>query len=297
MELMNLMAILMVGVFAETTYLTVRSFTPTKVAKDSILLDTSVLIDGRIVSIARSGLISATLVVPTSVVRELQFMADKADHDKRERARFGLDIIEQLQALEEVETQVVDDGITNQHGVDEQLIRLAKRWNAKLCTIDYNLNKSSRVQGVVVVNINELAHALRVAYLPGETFEVKLQQAGQETHQAVGYLDDGTMVVVDNAKKSIGSVVTVEATRMLQTAAGRMMFARYYSTEKHREQKTVLSSATKQQRREKPARKTAPQSQSSRRAKSEHANNAHRRRATRSAAGKQEESLVHLVND
>lgn len=226
MELMNLIAIVSLGIFAETTYLVAKSIQPAKV-KDSILLDTSVLIDGRIVSIARSGLISAKLVVPRSVVRELQFMADKADHDKRERARFGLDVIDQLQSIDGVNVEVIDDGVTSQSGVDEQLMNLAQKWQAKLCTIDYNLNKSARVQGVVVININELAHALRVTYLPGEKLEVKLQQPGQESHQAVGYLDDGTMIVVDNAKAFIGQTLTVEATRVLQTAAGKMMFAKH----------------------------------------------------------------------
>lgn len=226
MELINLIAVIMAGIFVETSYLTLKSIQPARV-KDSILLDTSVLIDGRIVSIARSGLIGAKLIVPTSVVRELQFMADRADHDKRERARFGLDVVEQLQNLETVKLQVLDDGVTDQNGVDEQLIKLSQKWHAKLCTIDYNLNKTARVQGVQVININELAHALRVTYLPGEQLEVKLQQPGQDSHQAVGYLDDGTMVVVDNAKAFIGQTLTVQATRVLQTAAGKMMFAKH----------------------------------------------------------------------
>lgn len=227
MELTTLLAIVTLGIFAETTYLFAKSVQPAKV-KDGILLDTSVLIDGRIVSIARSGLIGSKLIVPRSVVRELQFMADKADHDKRERARFGLDVIEQLQTIDGIKIEVIDDGITSQQGVDEQLINLALKWQAKLCTIDYNLNKSARVQNVQVVNINELAHALRVTYLPGEKLEVKLQQPGQDSHQAVGYLDDGTMVVVDNAKQFIGQTLNVEATRVLQTAAGKMMFAKHH---------------------------------------------------------------------
>lgn len=227
MELINLLCVVSLGIFAETTYLLVKTVQPSK-TKDSILLDTSVLIDGRIVSIARSGLLSAKLVVLRSVVRELQFMADKADHDKRERARFGLDVIDQLQTIDTLHVEVIDDGITSQSGVDEQLMNLAIKWHAKLCTIDYNLNKSARVQGIEVININELAHALRVTYLPGETLEVKLQQPGQDSHQAVGYLDDGTMVVVDNAKPFIGQTLVVEATRVLQTAAGKMMFARHH---------------------------------------------------------------------
>lgn len=222
----GLMTILMIAVFTETSYLVFRTLKPAKIAAKSIILDTSVLIDGRILPIARSKLLTSTLVVPTSVVRELQFMADKADHDKRERARFGLDIINKLQALDDLDVEVVDDGVIDRNGVDEQLLKLAQKWQAKLCTIDYNLNKSARVQGVNVININELAHALRTTHLPGETVEVKLQQPGQDSHQAVGYLDDGTMVVVDHAKQQIGKTIMVEATRMLQTEAGRMLFAK-----------------------------------------------------------------------
>lgn len=194
-----------------------------------MLLDTSVLIDGRIEAIARSGLLNSTLVVPKSVVRELQFMADKADHDKRERARSGLAMIESLQHLPSVTVKILDDKLTSQHGVDEQLMNLATARGAKLCTIDYNLNKAARVQGVEVVNINELAHALRVIHLPGETVSVLLVQPGQDKKQAVGYLDDGTMMVVDDARELIGNNVDVEITRALQTAAGRMMFARLVS--------------------------------------------------------------------
>lgn len=245
MDLTNLIAVLAVGIFAETSYLAVKTIQPAK-TKDSILIDTSVLIDGRIVSIARSGLIGVKLIVPRSVVRELQFMADRADHDKRERARYGLDVIEQLQAIEGVHAEVIDDGVTSQSGVDEQLMILARKWQAKLCTIDYNLNKSARVQGVQVININELAHALRVMYLPGEKFDVRLQQLGQDSHQAVGYLDDGTMVVVDHAKTLIGKTIQVEATRVLQTAAGKMMFAKHHEkvTEKPAKQKAVTTTAT-----------------------------------------------------
>ena len=227
MELINFIAIIALGIFAETSYLVAKSVQPAK-TKGGILLDTSVLIDGRIIEIANSGLITSKLVVPRSVVRELQFMADKADHDKRERARYGLDVIERLQGMDVVNLTVVDDGITSQRGVDEQLINLAIRWQMKLCTIDYNLNKSARVQNVRIININELAHALRVMYLPGEKFDVALQQPGQDGQQAVGYLDDGTMVVVDNARAFIGRTIAVEATRILQTAAGKMMFAKHF---------------------------------------------------------------------
>jgi rRNA-processing protein FCF1 len=220
-----LLALVAVGAI-ETTYLVYKSRPKTHVEQHSLLLDTSVLIDGRILPIARSGLMTAPVVIPRSVVRELQYMADKADHDKRERAREGLDMIDQLQHIEGLTVRLIDDPELKNGGVDERLVELAKESNARLCTIDYNLNKAARVQGVIVVNINELAHALRIVHLPGETVELKLVQSGQESRQAVGYLDDGTMVVVDDAKAQIGHVVEVEVTRVLQTAAGKMMFAR-----------------------------------------------------------------------
>ncbi len=284
MELINLLGVVSLGIFAETTYLFVKTVQPSK-TKDSILLDTSVLIDGRIVSIARSGLMSAKLVVPRSVVRELQFMADKADHDKRERARFGLDVIEQLQTIGTLKVEVIDDGITSQTGVDEQLMNLALKWHAKLCTIDYNLNKSARVQGIEVININELAHALRITYLPGEKLEVKLQQPGQDSHQAVGYLDDGTMVVVDNAKSFIGQTLEVEATRVLQTAAGKMMFARHF-------EKMPAKVAAKQ-----PTRQQQPrQPQSAQPAKQPKHRSPDQSRNYRRGPRTPEDSLVDLAN-
>lgn len=230
---MELLLLTLVAIGAiETTYLVYKSRPKTHIEQHSLLLDTSVLIDGRILPIARSGLMTAPLVIPRSVVRELQYMADKADHDKRERAREGLDMIEQLQQIEGLTVRLVDDPELKNGGVDERLVELAKESQARLCTIDYNLNKAARVQGVMVVNINELAHALRIVHLPGETVELKLVQTGQESRQAVGYLDDGTMVVVDDAKAQIGHVVEVEVTRVLQTAAGKMMFARKVSDKK-----------------------------------------------------------------
>ena len=284
MELMNLLTIVSLGIFAETSYLVAKSIQPVKV-KNAILLDTSVLIDGRIVSIVRSGLVSAKLIVPRSVVRELQFMADKADHDKRERARYGLDVIEQLQGIEGVNVDVLDDGITSQKGVDEQLMNLAMKWQAKLCTIDYNLNKSARVQGIQVINVNELAQALRVNYLPGETLQVPLKQPGQDSHQAVGYLDDGTMVVVDNAKAFIGKTISVEATRVLQTAAGKMMFAKHHEkTQTSKRSKTKQSSAAKGPRPtqvKQSARSQRPARQASK---------------AKSPARRAEDSLVELAN-
>ena len=268
-------------VLSQTSFLAYRQLAATGISRGAILLDTSVLIDGRIVEIAQSGLVSERLIVPRSVVRELQFMADRADHDKRERARFGLEVIEKLQQILSVQIEVKEDGITSQHGVDEQLINLAVSYKAKLCTVDYNLNKAARVQSVEVVNINELAHALRVVHLPGEIVSVPLVQQGQDKKQAVGYLDDGTMVVVDDAREFIGKTTEVQLTRVLQTTAGRMMFAKRAGTAaaKQPQERTQRPQTTK------PAAPSPKQAQKPRRA-----NNNSRRRTT------PEDALVDLAN-
>lgn len=188
-----------------------------------VILDTCALIDGRIVDIARAGFVPSQLLIPRPVVRELQFMADQADPTRRERARFGLDVIKELQQLKGVDVHILAHD--SKELVDEQLIALAKQYQAQLYTTDYNLNKVAQVEAVTVLNVNELAQALRSRFLPGETHTIKLVQTGQDPHQAVGYLDDGTMVVVEHARKLIGKQVTVVFTRVLQTQAGKMMFA------------------------------------------------------------------------
>lgn len=194
--------------------------------KKMILVDTSVLIDGRIISVANSGFISDTLAIPRSVVGELQYLADNADHEKRARARHGLDIIAELQQIPNLDVMVLQDSTTVKEGVDERLLILAKKYGASVCTIDYNLNKVAIVEGIRVLNINELAQSLRMAYLPGEKTLLELTQKGQDSHQAVGHLPDGTMVVVENSSQRIGTSVEVEFIRSLQTAAGKMMFAK-----------------------------------------------------------------------
>lgn len=214
---------------AETTYLTVMQ---TKKAKHSkkqhipIFVDTSVLIDGRIMAIAESGFITSTLYIPRSVVGELQYLADNADTDKRTRARHGLDIINELQALPNVKAEVFSDSTRAEEGVDNRLLQLAKEYNGAICTIDFNLNKVAQVEGIPVLNVNDLAMNLRMAFLPGEKTNLELTQKGNDSHQAVGHLADGTMVVVEHASQMLGKTVEVEFIRSLQTAAGKMMFAR-----------------------------------------------------------------------
>lgn len=213
------------------TYITYRvSVTNIKrrsqISGTRVFVDTSALMDGRIVSAARSGFIPQRLDIPKSVIAELQLLADQADSEKRARARGGLDVIAQLQEIQTLHVDIIEDGPLSAGGVDARLVELAKKHNGYVCTIDYNLNKVAVVEGVFVLNINELAKQLRMAYLPGERVSLQLVQKGQDAHQAVGYLDDGTMVVVSQAAKQVGAVVEVEFIRSLQTAAGRMMFAK-----------------------------------------------------------------------
>ena len=282
---------LVTAVLLQTSFLTYKQLNRADASKNEVLLDTSVLIDGRILAIARSGLLTAQLVIPRSVVRELQFMADKADHDKRERARFGLEMIEKLQQLPGVKAVVRDDGTISEHGVDEQLIVLAQKTGAKLCTIDYNLNKAARVQSVEVVNINEMAHALRVIHLPGETIQVQLLQPGQDKKQAVGYLDDGTMVVVDDSRDLIGQSVEVEVTRMLQTAAGRMAFARRKGAAREQQRSGEQKSAKVAT-----AKSAAPKAAASKESVVADARKKPARRQTRRTRKTPEDKLVDLAN-
>lgn len=208
-------------------YLVIRlPRTAIKTKQRGILVDTSVLMDGRITSVATTGFIGGALVIPRSVVGELQLLADGSDSDKRARARRGLDIVSELQQTPGVEVEILQDGARADEGVDNRLITLAKRHNAAICTLDYNLNKVAIVEGIQVLNINELAQSLRMSHLPGERITVELTSKGQDSHQAVGHLADGTMIVVEQASNRIGQNVDVEVIRSLQTAAGRMMFAR-----------------------------------------------------------------------
>ncbi|MDR1969905.1 MAG: TRAM domain-containing protein [Candidatus Nomurabacteria bacterium] len=226
MEIILLAILIIIAV--ETSWLTVVKLKQRtlKVARGSLLLDTSAIMDGRIVDVAKTGVITAEIIVPRSVINELQLLADRADHDKRMRARRGLENIRELQKLETVSVTVVNDGQVGAGGVDERLLELAKNYDASIATTDFNLNKVAKVVGITVVNVNELSQILRIQHLAGETVEIQLIQPGANREQAVGYLDDGTMVVVEDAKNSIGQRLRVEIVRSLQTEAGRMMFAK-----------------------------------------------------------------------
>mgnify|MGYP001029417311 FL=1 len=199
-----------------------------KLSKKSYkILDTSVIIDGRIADIAETGFLDGVLVIPQFVLRELQLVADSADSLKRNRGRRGLDILQRLQKVASLNIQIVEDDFPAVREVDLKLIELAKLYEGKIVTNDFNLNKVAQLQGVEVLNINELANALKPIVLPGETMKVFILKEGKEYNQGVAYLDDGTMVVVDNARKMIGKNIDISVTSVLQTTAGKMIFGRW----------------------------------------------------------------------
>lgn len=191
------------------------------------LLDTSVIIDGRIADVAETGFLEGTLVIPQFILRELQQIADSADASKRNRGRRGLDILQKLQAKSNLNVQISEVDSPEIREVDQKLIEMAKQIGAKIVTNDFNLNKVAQLRGVEVLNINELANALKPVVLPGETMKVFILKEGKEQNQGVAYLDDGTMVVVDNARKMIGKTIEASVTSVLQTTAGKMIFGRY----------------------------------------------------------------------
>ena len=191
------------------------------------ILDTSVIIDGRIADICETGFVDGTLVVPQFVLKELQQIADSADSLRRNRGRRGLDILQRIQKMAGLDVMVSDADYPEQREVDLKLIELARELQGKIVTNDFNLNKVAQLRGVDVLNINELANSLKPVVLPGETMKVFILKEGKEYNQGVAYLDDGTMVVVDNARSMIGKTIDVVVTSVLQTTAGKMIFGRF----------------------------------------------------------------------
>jgi uncharacterized protein YacL len=191
------------------------------------VLDTSVIIDGRIADICETGFLDGTLVVPQFVLKELQLVADSSDQMKRNRGRRGLDILQKIQKMARVEVTVSDVDFPDVREVDLKLIELARTLQGKIVTNDFNLNKVAQLRGVEVLNINELANSLKPVVLPGEILKVFILKEGKEYNQGVAYLDDGTMVVVDNARRLIGKTIDVVVTSVLQTTAGKMIFGRF----------------------------------------------------------------------
>jgi uncharacterized protein YacL len=191
------------------------------------ILDTSVIIDGRIADVAETGFLDGVLVIPQFVLRELQLVADSADSMKRNRGRRGLDILQRIQKIPELHIEILEDDFPQVREVDMKLIELAKVYSCKIVTNDFNLNKVAQLHGVEVLNINELANALKPVVLPGETMRVFILKEGKEYNQGVAYLDDGTMVVVDNARRMISKTIDIAVTSVLQTTAGKMIFGRF----------------------------------------------------------------------
>ena len=191
------------------------------------ILDTSVIIDGRIADICETGFLDGTLVAPQFVLRELQQVADSSDSLKRNRGRRGLDILQKIQKMSNVTVQIVETDFPEIREVDLKLIELARRMTGKIVTNDFNLNKVAQLRGVPVLNINELANSLKPVVLPGELMKVFIIKEGKEAGQGVAYLDDGTMVVVDQARKALGKTIEVNVTSVLQTTAGKMIFCRW----------------------------------------------------------------------
>ena len=191
-----------------------------------ILVDTSAIIDGRIADIAKTGFIPGRLLIPRFVLNELQYVSDSADNLRRQRGRRGMEVLSELQKETAVPVTITDIDVEGVREVDERLVVLARQLSCPILTNDYNLNRVAELQGVTVLNINELANAVKSILLPGENLEMKIIQEGKEYGQGVGYLEDGTMVVVEDGHKFIGKTIDIAVTKVLQTAAGRMIFAK-----------------------------------------------------------------------
>lgn len=227
MELFILIITLVI--LAETTFLTAKKLQPLRTGKRKIYIDTSALIDGRILNVARSGFIDGDIIVLKSVLRELQLLADGKDSEKRLRARAGLEAVAELERVININTEVYDDG-DDRVKVDEQLLKFAKENKGAVLTVDYNLIKVAEAEKIETLNINDLALAVRTEFLPGEKMKVKITEKGSNRGQGVGHLDNGAMVVVDKAANKIGKTITVEFVRFHETSAGRIIFARIANT-------------------------------------------------------------------
>ena len=219
-----LILIIVLIILAETTWLTVHKYKPMRSGNRKIYVDTSVLIDGRILNIARTGFIDGDLIILKSVLRELQLLADGKDNEKRNRARAGLNNVAELERIVEINTEILDDG-EGRKKVDEELLKYAKESKGVILTIDYNLIKVAEAEKIQALNVNDLALAVRTEFLPGEKIRLKITEKGSNRGQGVGHLQDGTMVVVDRASSKIGKDVTVEFVRFYETSSGKMIFA------------------------------------------------------------------------
>lgn len=226
--MIEIVLILVVVIFLQTSFLAVRSFKKSfnyYGQNRKIYIDSSTLMDGRILKVAKTGFIGGILIIPRSVLQEMQLLADGKDSEKRNRARAGLDIVKELERVVEVDVVILSDPL-DRTPVDDRLIQLAKENHGSIMTNDYNLGKVAATLNIEVLNINDLAMELRADYLPGEKLNIKIVAIGSNPKQGVGYLPDGMMVVVDDASVKVGKTIEIEFVRFLQTSSGRMMFAK-----------------------------------------------------------------------
>ncbi len=221
-----ILLIVVIGLLYKLSNSKIRTGKYTKTTNKKLVMDTSALIDGRILEIANAGFLPLQLVVPRFIINELQLLADGKDSHKRGRARFGLDLVQALQDSDNASVVIAQQDFDRKIPTDDRLVLIAKKLSADLCTTDYNLNKVATIEGVRVLNVNELAQALRPIALPGEDKRVKIVQKGSGKNQGVGYMDDGSMVVVEDAGRAIGKTLDIEVSRYIQTEAGKMLFAK-----------------------------------------------------------------------
>ena len=225
----NFISIILVIIFLEVSFLVFRNLRGknfgNKSPRRKVFVDTSVLIDGRILGIAETGFLGDDIYIPRSVLRELQLLADSSDSEKRSRARIGLDVVNNLERVIKANVQIYSDDISGRVKVDERLIELAKEQKGLILTNDFNLIKVANAENIDTLNLNDLILSLRAEHQPGEKLKIKIITEGNNKNQGVGYLKDGTMVVVDNAKRDINKQIEVRLIRSLQTPAGHMLFA------------------------------------------------------------------------
>ncbi|MBR3324114.1 TRAM domain-containing protein [Candidatus Saccharibacteria bacterium] len=213
------------AILTETSILVVRKFKPTVSRRRKVYVDTSALIDGRILEIAKTGFLDGDLIILKSVLLELQLLADSKESDKRTIARAGLDVAAELERVVNINTEIIDD-TDGPRKVDEKLLKIAKEEKGAIMTIDYNLIKVAEAEKIETLNINDLALAVRTEFMPGEQFRIKILERGTGRGQGVGHLPNGTMVVVENAASKIGKEVNIELSKFFETSSGRMFFAK-----------------------------------------------------------------------
>ena len=231
--------VILIAIFLEVTALLIITSIKKyhEFRRPKVFIDTSALMDGRILNVAKINFLGYTLVITKSVLRELQLVADSKDSDRRDRARFGLDVASELTRLDNVEVEIYQDELGRGQFVDERLVELAKKTGSYICTNDFNLNKVASANGIRVLNINDLAIIMKNLYVPGERIRVRITGTGNNASQGVGHLQDGTMVVIENAATRVNTEVEVDVLKYIQTSAGRMIFAKISKNQSSKKKK------------------------------------------------------------